>query len=142
MAVISETLLYANAFRKMFGLEENVTWTEMAQNVLIPKDPATDITMEYTTMNGSTQVKQADIVLNTFPLRYTDSYDPEDSLRDLDYVRSSPLNMAMGRITNSVIVCRETISQWPGYDICYLLRGCKRSFAIRMFCIHICAIFV
>ena len=86
MAMISETLLYANAFRKMFGLEENITWTEMAQNVLIPRDPATDITMEYTTMNGSTQVKQADIVLNTFPLRYTDNYGPGDSLRDLDYV--------------------------------------------------------
>ena len=88
MAVIAETLLYANAFRKLFGLEENITWTEMAENVLIPRDPVTDITMEYTTMNGSTQVKQADIVLSTFPLRYTDNYDPEDSLRDLDYVRS------------------------------------------------------
>jgi hypothetical protein len=86
MAVISETLLYANAFRKMFGLEVNTTWTEMAQNVLVPRDPESGITMEYTTMNGSTQVKQADIVLNTFPLRYTDNYTPEDSQRDLDYV--------------------------------------------------------
>ncbi|KAK2760021.1 hypothetical protein FQN54_002757 [Arachnomyces sp. PD_36] len=117
MAVISETLLYANSFRKLFGLEENVTWTEMAENVLIPKDPATGITMEYTTMNGSTQVKQADIVLNTFPLRYTDSYSPEDSLRDLDYYagKQSPNGPGMTYAIYSVVANEVSPSGCSAY---------------------------
>lgn len=37
-------------------------------------------------MNGSIAVKQADVVLNTFPLNYQLNYTAEDSLRDLDWV--------------------------------------------------------
>src|SRR5947207_1655723 len=87
MAMIATTLTYANPFRQLFGLPQNQTWKEMAQNILISRDPATGITMEYTTMNGSTHVKQADVVLNTFPLRYTENYSPKNSLKDLEYVR-------------------------------------------------------
>lgn len=84
--MIATTLMYANSFREMFGQEQNETWNEMADNVLVPRDPESGIAMEYTTMNGSTSVKQADVVLTTFPLRYTDNYSPETALLDLDYV--------------------------------------------------------
>lgn len=84
--MIATTLTYANTFREMFGLEQNQTWSEMAENVLVSRDPDSGITLEYTTMNGSTQVKQADIVLNTFPLRYTQDYTHQNALLDLDYV--------------------------------------------------------
>jgi hypothetical protein len=86
MAMFATTLTYANTLRKLLGLPQNQTWNDMAQNILISKDPASGITLEYTTMNGSTVVKQADVVLNTFPLRYTDNYSQEDSLKDLEYV--------------------------------------------------------
>lgn len=87
MPMIATTLDYANNFREMFGFEQNQTWTELARNVLVPRDPASNITKEYTSMNGSTLVKQADIVLNTFPLQYNENYSPEHALLDLDYVR-------------------------------------------------------
>jgi hypothetical protein len=39
-------------------------------------------------MNGSAAVKQADVVLNTFPLDYSANYSAQDALNDLDYVSS------------------------------------------------------
>lgn len=85
MPLIAETLKYANQFRKQFGLEANETWDEIAENVLILRENG--VTLEYTSMNGSAVVKQADIVLNTFPLAYeSDNYTTENSLTDLDYV--------------------------------------------------------
>ncbi|PGH23029.1 hypothetical protein AJ80_02944 [Polytolypa hystricis UAMH7299] len=85
LPIMATTLQYANAFRQLFGLEQNQTWNEMSENILVSRDPDTSITMEYTTMNGSTHVKQGDIVLNIFPLRFTQDYTPENALRDLDY---------------------------------------------------------
>jgi hypothetical protein len=43
-------------------------------------------------MNGSAVVKQADVILNTFPLSYTTNYTTHDSLNDLDYVSSQIIN--------------------------------------------------
>lgn len=90
MAMIAETLLYANAFRKEFGLEQNSTWNEMAANVLILREQG--VTLEYTTMNGSAVVKQADIVLNTFPLDYNNDYTQQNALTDLDYVSETVIS--------------------------------------------------
>lgn len=84
MPLIAETLRHANAFRQQFGLEENSTWDEMADNVLVLRESG--VTLEFTTMNGSAAVKQADVVLNTFPLDYTANYTAQNSLDDLDYV--------------------------------------------------------
>ena len=39
-------------------------------------------------MNNSVPVKQADVVLNTYPLNYRNNYTEEQSLNDLDYVRA------------------------------------------------------
>jgi len=82
MPMISETLEYANIFREQFGLEQNDTWNEIADNVLVLREQG--VTLEYTTMNGTAAVKQADIVLVTYPLVY-DNYTAENSLTDLDY---------------------------------------------------------
>ncbi|KAJ5774879.1 hypothetical protein N7457_009775 [Penicillium paradoxum] len=83
MPLIADTLQHANTFRKDFGLEENATWDQMADNVLILRE--NDVTLEFTTMNGSAVVKQADVVMVTFPLGYTANYTSENSLNDLDY---------------------------------------------------------
>ena len=84
MPLIAQTLTYANEFRTQLGMTPNATWTEMADNILIIRE--NDVTLEYTTMNNSVQVKQADVVLDTFPLDYTRNYTSSDSLNDLDYV--------------------------------------------------------
>ncbi|KAL4966440.1 alpha,alpha-trehalase treA [Aspergillus stella-maris] len=82
MSMISETLQYANVFREQFDVETNETWAEISDNVLTLKENG--VTLEYTTMNGTAAVKQADIVLITYPLVY-DNYTSETALNDLDY---------------------------------------------------------
>lgn len=84
MPMIAETLNYVNSYRQQFGLEVNETWSEMADNVLILRENG--VTLEFTAMNGSAQVKQADVDLNTYPLGYTDNYTVENSQNDLDFV--------------------------------------------------------
>lgn len=91
MPLIAQTLKNTNAFRQQFGLEENSTWSEMADDVLVLRENG--VTLEFTTMNGSTVVKQADVVLNTYPLDYTSNYSTQDSLNDLDYVSIPKLDI-------------------------------------------------
>lgn len=83
MTLIAQTLLNANNFRKQFGLDQNSTWNDMADNVLVIRE--NDVTLEYTTMNNSVAVKQADVILSTFPLDYTLNYTSGEALNDLDY---------------------------------------------------------
>ncbi|KAL2802242.1 glycosyl hydrolase family 65 central catalytic domain-containing protein [Aspergillus granulosus] len=82
MPMISETLQYANTFREQFGFEPNDTWSDISDNVLVLREQG--VTLEYTTMNGTAAVKQADIVLVTYPLVY-DNYTAGNALTDLDY---------------------------------------------------------
>lgn len=82
MSMISETLEYANDFRDRFGTEQNETWDTISDNVLLLRENG--VTLEYTTMNGTAAVKQADIVLLTYPLVY-DNYTANTSLTDLNY---------------------------------------------------------
>ncbi|KAL4937932.1 hypothetical protein BDV06DRAFT_202073 [Aspergillus oleicola] len=82
MSMISETLQYANLFREQFGVESNETWAEISDNVVTLRENG--VTLEYTTMNGTAAVKQADIVLITYPLVY-DNYTSNTALTDLDY---------------------------------------------------------
>jgi trehalose/maltose hydrolase-like predicted phosphorylase len=95
MPLISQTLSYANQFRQQFGLAENATWDDMAKNVLVIRENG--VTLEFTTMNGSAVVKQADVVLNTYPLDYTANYNPQDSLNDLDYVSTTQTHIESGK---------------------------------------------
>jgi len=86
MALIGDTLDNANSFREYFNQSANQTWTSQADNVLISKDSQADVLLEYTGMNGTVSVKQADVVLITYPLSYSgQNYTTEDSLADLDY---------------------------------------------------------
>lgn len=86
MALISTHLTNANLFRAMFNGTPNATWEEQAANMYIARDNEADILLEYPGMNGSTSVKQADVILNTYPLSFTRyNYTAERSLSDLDY---------------------------------------------------------
>jgi len=85
MPLIADTLNNANMFRQMFGLPPNSTFSSIASNIYISRDPSANIISEYTGMNGSISVKQADVVLVTFPLNYQANYTAQDSLSDLQY---------------------------------------------------------
>lgn len=84
MPLIAEHLQNANTFRKQFGIEQNQTWAKMASNSLVLRENG--VTLEFTTMNGSAVVKQADVIMITYPLSYATNYSSQDALNDLDYV--------------------------------------------------------
>ena len=48
MPAISNTLLSYNNFRELFGMQRIALYDEQAENVLVSRDPSTDITLEYT----------------------------------------------------------------------------------------------
>jgi len=85
MPLIADTLTNANTFRQMFGMPANSTFADIASNIFISRDGGAGIIDEYTGMNGSISVKQADVVLDTFPLNYQHNYTAQDSLNDLQY---------------------------------------------------------
>ncbi|KAI5294135.1 hypothetical protein KEM55_006756, partial [Ascosphaera atra] len=85
MAMIAHTLKSANRFRQLFGKETNETWDEMAKYIQIYRDKSYNITLEFASMNGSVNVKQADVVLLPYPLQYTQDYTQELAVQDLDF---------------------------------------------------------
>ena len=85
MPLIADTLTNANKFRQMFNMSPNTTFDDIAANIFISRDPGAGIIDEYTGMNGSIEVKQADVVLDTFPLNYQNNYTAQDSLNDLEF---------------------------------------------------------
>ncbi|OKL62054.1 Acid trehalase [Talaromyces atroroseus] len=115
MTLIAQTLLNANAFRNQFGLDQNSTWTEMADNVLVIRE--NDVTLEYTTMNNSVAVKQADVVLSTFPLDYTRNYTSNEALNDLDYyaLKQSPDGPGMTYAIFSIVAGEISTSGCSAY---------------------------
>ncbi|CAL5866683.1 uncharacterized protein PFLUO_LOCUS893 [Penicillium psychrofluorescens] len=115
MPLIAETLMHANAFHHQFGLPQNETWNQMASNVLVIRENG--ITLEFTTMNGSALVKQADVVLNTYPLDYSSNYTTLDSLNDLDYYanKQSPDGPAMTWAIFSIVASEVSPSGCSAY---------------------------
>jgi hypothetical protein len=85
-----------NDLRFAEGQAVNETWTHQYENLELPRAQS-DITLEYQTMNNSVAVKQADVVLLTFPLDYVLDYTAEQKLKDLDYYanKQSPDGPAM-----------------------------------------------
>ncbi|KAI9700687.1 MAG: hypothetical protein M1836_002056 [Candelina mexicana] len=105
MALIATTLSTTNTFRSMFNMTPNATFDDQAANIALPRDAGAGIVSEYTSMNGSISVKQADVVLLTFPLDYTDNYTTLNSLTDLDYyaAKQSPSGPGMTYSIFSII---------------------------------------
>jgi trehalose/maltose hydrolase-like predicted phosphorylase len=87
IASAAELLRHANALRVAQGLPINNTWQTQWEKIAYPSAPS-NITLEYQTMNDSVAVKQADVVLLTYPLDYGEDYTADDKLLDLDYVGS------------------------------------------------------
>jgi trehalose/maltose hydrolase-like predicted phosphorylase len=85
IASASKFLSLTNDLRVEFGQARNDTWDTEAQMIAFPRSPS-NITLEYQTMNNSVEVKQADVVLMTYPLDFIQNYTAVDKLSDLDYV--------------------------------------------------------
>lgn len=81
----SKLLVSANDLLLAQGRSINDTWYDIANDIAFPRAES-NITLEYQTMNNSVLVKQADVVLLTYPLGYSLNYTAEDALLDLDYV--------------------------------------------------------
>lgn len=79
--MIKTHLTDANELRSRFGIAPNDSWTEIANNILIPTNDEANIILEYGTMNGTISVKQADVILVDDFLDFPNPY----SLSDLDY---------------------------------------------------------
>ncbi|KAF2473316.1 uncharacterized protein BDR25DRAFT_387467 [Lindgomyces ingoldianus] len=80
-ALIQNHLNRANALNRWFGEPVNESWAEKAEKIRLPVNEEAQIILEYSTMNGSISVKQADVILIDDLLDYESPY----SLGDLDY---------------------------------------------------------
>ncbi|KAH7380120.1 glycosyl hydrolase family 65 central catalytic domain-containing protein [Pyrenochaeta sp. MPI-SDFR-AT-0127] len=80
-ALIQRHFLETNEFNAWFGLAQNASWTEKSSKMRLPINENAGIIVEYTGMNGSVEVKQADVVLVDDLLHYPNPY----SLANLDY---------------------------------------------------------
>jgi trehalose/maltose hydrolase-like predicted phosphorylase len=81
MVLMKTHLETANMFRSWFGMPINDTWTNRSNNIQVPVNEPAQIILEYSDMNGTVAVKQADVVLVDDFLDYPNPY----SLSDLDY---------------------------------------------------------
>lgn len=80
-ALIRRHLTETNEYNAWFGWPQNASWTEKAAKMRLPINNRAGIIVEYTGMNGSVEVKQADVVLVDDLLHYPNPY----SLANLDY---------------------------------------------------------
>jgi trehalose/maltose hydrolase-like predicted phosphorylase len=83
MALISNVLNDTNTFQELFGETRAQLWDDQAVDVYTPS--AGDISLEYSGMNGSIEVKQADVVLKIYPLSEAQNYTLVEQRADLDY---------------------------------------------------------
>lgn len=69
-AAISELMGWATEASTLVNATPSSNWSRIAGLIEVPVDNTSDITKEFSAMNGSVQVKQADAVLLTYPLAY------------------------------------------------------------------------
>ncbi|ANB13489.1 alpha,alpha-trehalase ATH1 [Sugiyamaella lignohabitans] len=62
---------WASLASRIVGAKANPKWADIANNIHIPQNDTLDLTLEYDGMNGTAAIKQADVVLLTYPLGYT-----------------------------------------------------------------------
>lgn len=78
----------AKAAAGLLGETAPERWTDVEDNIFIPYNTNASIIPEYGTMNGSVEIKQADVVLINYPLEFR--FNESQALSDLDFV-SPPL---------------------------------------------------
>jgi len=67
----------------IMGLTASPKWADIKQNMFIPFNTEAGIIPEYAQMNGSVEIKQADVVLINYPLEFR--LNESQALNDLDF---------------------------------------------------------
>jgi hypothetical protein len=89
MPLIASTFEETNWFRQHFGMSANATLNTEATDIYVPRDSYANANiLEYDGMNGTVQIKQADVVLDNYPLSYNQNYTAADKLADLNLYAS------------------------------------------------------
>lgn len=91
-SLLKVTLMVANHLNEPI----NPKWVQVFNNIYIPRSDY-NITLEYSNMNGSALIKQADVVLISFPLDFNDFHDSDQARRDLNWysLRQADIGPAM-----------------------------------------------
>lgn len=72
-AGIVQLLKWATTASEIIGEAADPLWKDIINNIYIPQQENIDITLEYSNMNSSVSVKQADVVMLTYPLQFNQS---------------------------------------------------------------------
>lgn len=84
-AGIQSVMVWAHDIARHLGIDPDPQWLEIADNIHIPISE-TNITLEYSGMNSSVEIKQADVVLMIYPLSYiTDQSILNNAIKNLYY---------------------------------------------------------
>ncbi|SCU79072.1 LAMI_0A07206g1_1 [Lachancea mirantina] len=84
-AGIKTLMKWATDIGYHLGNEVDPKWNHISKNIYIPMAES-NITLEYSGMNASVEIKQADVVLMTYPLGYiTDETILKNAIRNLYY---------------------------------------------------------
>lgn len=75
----------AKAAAGLLGESAPEKWSDVEDNIFIPYNQHASIIPEYGSMNGSVEIKQADVVLINYPLEFR--LNESQALNDLDFVR-------------------------------------------------------
>lgn len=69
---------------ELVGEKYPAKWKDIAENMAVPYDTDANIVIEFQGMNGSVEIKQADVVLMNYPLEW--KYNESQALGDMNFV--------------------------------------------------------
>ncbi|KAE9402984.1 family 65 glycoside hydrolase [Gymnopus androsaceus JB14] len=130
-AGISVILKNAVALAEVLGVVVPSNWTDIANKITVLSDPSSGIILEYDGFNGSTSVKQADVVLLTYPLEYYET--PTQASEDLDFyaLATSPSGPGMTYSIFSIDASQLSTTGCAAYT--YLLAASQPYFRIPFY---------
>ncbi|KAF8473190.1 glycosyl hydrolase family 65 central catalytic domain-containing protein [Kalaharituber pfeilii] len=77
------TLEFAMKAAEIVGEKYPAKWKDIAENMAVPYDYEANIVVEFQGMNGSVEIKQADVVLLNYPLEWR--YNESQALGDMNF---------------------------------------------------------
>lgn len=119
MALIKTHLERASDFSRMFKSQNQSHWEMQAQRIGVPISEDADIVMEYSSMNGSISVKQADVVLIHDFLDILNKY----SLADYYYYAGKQSETGPGMTYSVLSIISNLVSQSGCGSYTYGLMG-------------------
>lgn len=87
----------AKAAAELLGYPAPEKWTDIEENIFIPYNTEASVIPEYGGMNGSVEIKQADVVLINYPLEFR--LNESQALGDLDFVSSLQSRVPVSEIS-------------------------------------------